>query len=68
MCNNEKQRNDEAKSLGTISLWAHLDNIREVFTNENYLPDDEVWDFGACTISHSIIYSNFVSTENTRSG
>ncbi|CAB3988741.1 myotubularin-related 2-like isoform X3 [Paramuricea clavata] len=42
MCNNEKQRNEEAKSLSTISLWAHLDNIREVFQNENYIPDDEV--------------------------
>jgi hypothetical protein len=45
MCNNEKQRNEEAKSLSTISLWAHLDNIREVFQNENYIPDDEVTDF-----------------------
>lgn len=41
MCNNEKQRNEEAPS--TISLWAHLDNIKEVFKNENYLPNDEVF-------------------------
>ena len=43
MCNNEKQRNEEAKCLSTISLWAHLDTIKEVFTNENYTPDDEVY-------------------------
>lgn len=40
MCNNEKQRNEEAPS--SISLWAHLNNIKEVFRNENYAPDDEV--------------------------
>ena len=55
MCNNDKQRNDEAKSLSTISLWAHLDNIRDAFTNENYLPNDEVCD-ACCQLSELLFF------------
>ena len=54
MCNNEKQRNEEAPS--TISLWAHLNNIKEVFRNENYVPDDEVLYVFKCVVYNRWIY------------
>ena len=54
MCNNEKQRNEEAPS--TISLWSHLNNIKEVFRNENYVPDDEVLYMSKCVVYNRWIY------------